>query len=109
VIEATHATTSASAFDVITSDNVATSSDDTADVTTSALTVAHAQNCFHRHYLSCHIACHIDKLSIKLYLLCKIDDPYKCHYDCLLASDFQIDTDFDEAVENISSTAIVKD
>ena len=51
----------------------------------------------------------MDKLSIKWCLLCEIDDPYTFHYACLRTFDFQNDTDFDEAIENVSATAIVED
>ncbi len=59
--------------------------------------------------LARQIACSIFELSRRQCRGCEIDHPSQFHHDCMLSDDIQICMHFDEAVETVNSTAVVKD
>ena len=45
----------------------------------------------------------------RLFYGCEIDHPSQLQYDCLLPDDILIDIHFDEAVDKLNSTAVIRD
>ena len=54
-------------------------------------------------------ACGVAKLSKVRCNGCEIDHPSQLQHDCLLPGDIFIDMHFDEALENVNSTAVIRD
>ena len=59
--------------------------------------------------LARHIACGVAELSKLRCNGCEIDHPSQLQHDCLLPDDILIDMHFDEAVEKVNSTAVIRD
>ena len=59
--------------------------------------------------LARHIACGAAELSKLRCNCCEIDHPSQLQHDCLLLDDILIDMHFDEAVEKVKSTAVIRD
>ena len=59
--------------------------------------------------LARHIACGVAELSKLRCNVCEIDHPSQLQHDCLLPDDILIDMHFDEAVENVNFTAVIRD
>ena len=59
--------------------------------------------------LARHIACGVAELSKLRCYGCEIDHPSQLQHDCLLPDDILIDMHFDEAVEKVNSTAVIRD
>ena len=59
--------------------------------------------------LARHIACGVAELSKLRCYGCEIDHPNQLQHDCLLPDDVLIDMHFDEAVEKVNSTALIRD
>ena len=59
--------------------------------------------------LARHIACGVAELSKLRCNGCEIDHPSQLQHDCLLPDDILIDIHFDEAVEKVISTAVIRD
>ena len=56
-----------------------------------------------------HITCSVADLSKLRCNGCEIDHPSQLKHDCLLPDDILIDMHFDEAVEKVNSTAVIRD
>ena len=56
-----------------------------------------------------HIACGVAELSKLRCNGCEIDHPSQLQHDCLLPDDILIDMHFDEAVEKVNSTTVIRD
>ena len=59
--------------------------------------------------LARHIACGVAELSKLRCNGCEIDHPSQPQHDCILPDDILIAMHFDEAVEKVNSTAVIRD
>ena len=59
--------------------------------------------------LARHIACGVAELSKLRCNGCEIDHPSQLQHDCILPDDILIDMHFDEAVEKVKPTAVIRD
>ena len=59
--------------------------------------------------LARHIACGVAELSKLRCNGCEIDHPSQLQHDCLLPDDILIEMHFDEAMEKVNSTAVIRD
>ena len=62
-----------------------------------------------KNTLARHIACGVAELSKLRCNGCEIDHPSQLQHDCLFPDDILIVMHFDEAVEKVNSTAVIRD
>ena len=88
-------------------------SDGTTTTTTSAckanITIDYSVNAM-KKTLARHIACGVDELTkLRCYGFDEKDHPSQRQHDCFLPADILIDMYFDEALEKVNSTAVIRD
>ena len=87
-------------------------SDGTTTTTTSAckanITINYSVNAM-KKTLARHIACGVDELTKLRCYGCEKDHPSQRQHDCLLPEYILIDMYFDEALEKVNSTALIRD
>ena len=87
-------------------------SESTTNTTTSAckanITIDYSVNAM-KKTLARHIACGVDELTKLRCYGCEKDHPSQRQHDCLLPEYILIDMYFDEALEKVNSTALIRD
>ena len=99
-----------SATDVTTepSDDTTTTTTTTTSACKANITVDYPVNEM-KKTLARHIASGVAELSNLRCYGCEIDHPSQRQHDCLLPEDILIDMHFDEALEKVNSTAVIRD